>query len=119
MQKSPFACAAIMLLLSHANAESSIIGNWCQTSPVRDARQPLPLHITSATQRAVKGSEQLCRGQSGVSPQRHAEARVFRTRTYLLMTDGKRRYWLRFKTPEALKGEIISFDAAGSSCPDD
>lgn len=41
-------------------------------------------------------------------------ARVHLGRTYLLNNKGN---WLRYKTPEALRGEIIAFDRGGSFQP--
>jgi hypothetical protein len=89
---------------------------------IEDAAKPLRLHIRdSDTKLGKKHSPEGC--AAAISACRETgviEARVYRTRTYLLRQDAKgKKKWERYNTPAALRGEIIAFDRGGTFQADD
>lgn len=80
--------------------------------PVKDATQKV--HIKIAPQDCKFGSSKepgMCAAAKACLRQvpKCSEARVHISRTYLRIGD----HWLRFMTPSALRGEIVTFDRGG------
>jgi hypothetical protein len=89
---------------------------------VEDANKPIRLHIRDAdTKLGKKHSPEGCAAAlSACREPGVLEARVYRTRTYLLRKDAKgKKKWERYNTPNALRGEIIAFDRGGTFQADD
>ena len=92
---------------------------------VHDADKPLLLHIRNTDTKTGKKNPSDCAAAKAAKRERGVlEARVFRSRTYLLKErtspGGKtKKVWERYITPDALKGEIIAFDRGGEFEPDD
>jgi hypothetical protein len=80
--------------------------------PVRDAKGPLHVHITKADVKNSKAKDPahcaaavaICREHPG------AHAKVYLSRTLVRPLGAKE--WTRYKTPQALRTEIVSFDRA-------
>jgi hypothetical protein len=83
--------------------------------PVIDSKKPVTIEITS---RDIENGDAKDPGNCAMARAckraRHATAaKVHLTRTYLKV-DGK---WLRFRTPDSLRAEIIAFDRGGKFAP--
>lgn len=88
--------------------------------PVRNLHKRIKLHITkSDCDKANKKMPNSCAAALALARQvpHCLEARVHIGRCYLLIQDGKKKYWLRGKTPGALRTEIVSFDRDGGFEP--
>lgn len=85
--------------------------------PVVNAKKVVTLHISpmDVKKGSVKdpGACAAARAAMRAVPNCIA-ARIHIGRAYLLGKDGK---WLRYKTPEALRGEVITFDRGGKFQP--
>jgi len=90
---------------------------------VQDADKPLVLNIREADAKTGKKDPAKCAAAKAACRLTGViEARVFRTRTYLLCADARRKggkVWIRYMTPGPLRGEIIAFDRGGTFQPDD
>lgn len=91
--------------------------NFINGKPVVNAKKTVTLHISAmdAKKGNVKdpGACAAARAAMRAVPNCVA-ARIHIGRAYLLGSNGK---WLRFKTPESLRGEIIAFDRGGKFQP--
>lgn len=78
---------------------------------VRDAREPLDLHIRPADCKDGKKSPTTCAAaKAACRVPGVLEAHVYRARTMLLIQRGGKRFWEKYMTPQSLRAEIISFD---------
>jgi hypothetical protein len=88
--------------------------------PVMDAKRGITLHISAAdTKAGANKNPGACAAalaaMKGIP--NCTAARVHLGRAYIF--DEKKKHWLRFKTPEALRSEIIAFDRGGQFEPGD
>lgn len=86
--------------------------------PVVNALRKLNLHISAADIKAAKSQDPaLCAAARAAVREipNCIAARIHLGRAYILQKDK----WLRFKTPEALRGEIIAYDRGGKFQPGD
>ena len=89
--------------------------------PVRNMTKRIKLHITKAD--CAKGNKKMpnsCAAAVALARQVSGclEARVHIGRVFLLMQDSnKKKFWLRGKTPNSLRTEIVSFDRDGTFEP--
>lgn len=84
---------------------------------VYDARTPAVLNIKPADTNTGKKDPANCAAAKAACRLPGAiEARVYRTRTYVLMNDARtgKKFWRRYVTPDAIRVEVISFDRGGS-----
>lgn len=89
---------------------------------VRDATRPVVLHIRDADARSGKKDPGNCAAaKAACRIEGVIEARIYRTRSYLLMQDSRteKKFWKRFNTPGAIRNELIAFDRGGTFQPDD
>ncbi len=87
--------------------------------PVENAKRKIFVHITPAD---VKNSRKLVPGACAAAKAllrtvpNCIKARVHLGRTYIMRDDER---WYRYKTPEALRTEIVAFDRGGKFQPGD
>lgn len=87
---------------------------------VRDGTGEIIIHITKRDATTGRGKPDDCAAAkaccrlSGV-----LEARVYRTRTFLLRKHGNKKIWERYRTPDSIRNELIAFDRGGHFEPDD
>lgn len=87
---------------------------------VEDATKPLILHIREADCKSGKKDPSGCAAaKAACRIDGVIEARVYRTRTYLLMQSKGKKVWKRHNTPNSIRNELIAFDRGGSFEPDD
>jgi hypothetical protein len=88
---------------------------------VYDSNDPLVLHIKKTDCVGGQKDPQRCAAAKAACREPGViEARVYRTRTFLLFQNGRgKKFWKRFQTPQSLRGEMIAFDRGGSFQPDD
>ena len=88
---------------------------------VVDALKPIMLHITKAdAQSGTKDPANCAAAKAACRLTGVIEARVYRTRTYILLKDARgKKYWRRYLTPGSVAGEIIAFDRGGTFEPGD
>lgn len=84
---------------------------------VVDATKPLLLHITLGdVKHGDNKNPSACAAAQCIMRQEHVDAvRVHIGRTYLRMKGDKK--WTRYKTGDALRTEIVSFDRGGKFAP--
>lgn len=85
--------------------------------PVKDASKKITLRITSLdVKRGQTKDAASCAAAQACRRQLHVEdARVHVGCIYIKQKDGKA--WLRYRTPQALRSEIIAFDRGGKFMP--
>lgn len=82
--------------------------------PVVNATVPLQLTITAADIAAGTPLEPAsCAVVRAGERELHTEMRVHTSRTYVK----RGKHWLRYKTPDAMRAEIIAFDRGGRFIP--
>ena len=88
---------------------------------VVDADKPVVLHIRDAdTKTGKKDPEKCAAAKAACRIPGVVEARVYRTRTFLLMQNKQgKKQWKRYQTPDSIRNEVIAFDRGGSFEPDD
>jgi hypothetical protein len=85
--------------------------------PVVNAKRGIKLHISATDTRTgrTKDPGACAAAKAAVREVPNCiAARIHLGRAYLLLNDGK---WRRYKTPEALRGEVIAFDRGGKFEP--
>lgn len=85
---------------------------------VVNGTRKVKLHISAADTKAKKGDPQNCAAARAILRQvpNCVAARVHVGRVYLLKKDG---LWHRYKTPDALRTEVVAFDRGGRFVPGD
>jgi len=83
---------------------------------VVNGQRKVKLHISAADTKAKKGDPQNCAAARAILREvpNCMAARVHVGRVYLLKKDGN---WHRYKTPDALRTEIVAFDRGGKFIP--
>lgn len=93
--------------------------NFIAGKPVVNAKKTVTLHISpmDAKKGNVKDPGACAAARAAIRAVPNCiAARIHIGRAYLLGKDGK---WMRYKTPESLRGEIIAFDRGGKFQPGD
>lgn len=87
---------------------------------VEDGKKPLVLNIKEADCKTGKRDPAGCAAaKAACRVDGVLEARVYRTRTYLLTQKNGKKSWQRYITPDAIRNELIAFDRGGTFEPDD
>jgi hypothetical protein len=88
---------------------------------VHDATKSVLLHIRPVDATSGQKDPATCAAaKSACRLPGVVEARVYRTRTYLLKKNKRgQKHWERYITPQALRGEMISFDRGSFFDPGD
>jgi len=85
--------------------------------PVVDASKPLRIEITpSDVEKGNTKDPGGCAAARAIMRQEHCtQARVHLGRTYI--KDDERKRWVRYRTPMAIRAEVISFDRGSEFAP--
>ena len=87
---------------------------------VRDGTGEIIIHITKRDAVTGRGKPDDCAAAKACCRLDGViEARVYRTRTFLLRKSGNKKFWERYRTPDAIRNELIAFDRGGRFEPDD
>jgi hypothetical protein len=89
---------------------------------VRDATKPVLLRIRPADTKTGKKDPEACAAAKAAKRLRGVlEARIYRTRSYLLHRNSKGpgKHWKRYITPASIRTEIVSFDRGAEFDPGD
>lgn len=82
--------------------------------PVVDATHDIALHVLSIdVKNAKKNDPKSCAAAKAGQRELKKDVRVFITRTYVK----EKNHWVRYKTPESVSREIVSFDRGSSFEP--
>src|SRR4051812_14100150 len=83
---------------------------------VVDAKRKVKIHITpiDVAKGQTKNPSSCAAARACVREQLCSDARVHIGRTYLKSGDGR---WVRFKTPQSLRSEIVAFDRGARFAP--
>lgn len=86
---------------------------------VVDATRPLPVRVTKldCTKGDNKNPGSCAAARALLREPGCVEARVHLGRTYIKVTKGREQKWLRYNTPESIRGEIIAFDRGAQFTP--